>query len=90
MELKDRDIKVKTKAYKELIKWKDETMTPEFFFKSLHLTVKERHQTIIPLICDAIISVLESEHKEDGLSSLNFDKFFSTFIENMMSNAKKP
>ena len=43
MELKDRDIKVKTKAYKELIKWKDETMTPEFFFKSLHLTVKERH-----------------------------------------------
>ena len=90
MELKDRDIKVKKKAYKKLLEWTDETMTPEFFFKSLHLTIKERHQSIMPLIADAIISVIEGENKEDALSALNFDKFLSTFLEHTMSNAKKP
>lgn len=90
MELKDRDIKVKKKAYKKLLEWTDETMTLEFFFKSLHLTVKEKHQSILPLIAEAIISVIEGEHKDEAISALNFDKFLSTFVEHTMSNAKKP
>jgi hypothetical protein len=30
-------------AYKELAKWEDPDLTAETFFKTLHLTIKEKH-----------------------------------------------
>jgi len=63
MQLTSNKIEDRVKAYTELAKFKDKEMTRVVFFKTLHITVKERSIKVIPLILQCINNCLESKEK---------------------------
>jgi hypothetical protein len=84
--MKSDKINIRVQAYKDILIWEDDTITPSFFCKNLHLQIKEKNLQILEIILSVIENILQNS--PEACSSLDKKKFIVAFVEFCLSNAK--
>ena len=84
--MKSDKINIRVQAYKDILLWEDDTITPSFFCKNLHLQIKEKNLQILEIILSVIENILQNS--PEACSSLDKKKFIVAFAEFCLSNAK--
>lgn len=86
MKMKSANFGTRLASFDEIMKWTDSEVTPDYFIKNLHLTIKEKHPQVLDKVFSATESLIDSSKGDWSL--LDFKKFLLNFHEHAMGNVK--